>query len=72
MYGFATGICQLWLITCKFSICHVLGILSIEKAFHLNEVASVLGRVQKMFGHFKKSSKATYSLREKQRLRNTT
>ena len=42
--------------------------LAVEKAFHLSDVMSVLGRVRKLVGHFKKSSKATYSLREKQQL----
>ena len=64
MYGFATGIVVDHL--------HMPCVGHTLYSFHLNEVASVLGRVQKMFGHFKKSSKATYSLREKQRLRNTT
>lgn len=44
--------------------------LSVEKAFDLNDVAVVLGRVHKLVVHFKKSSKAMYSLREKQKLLN--
>ncbi len=44
--------------------------LSVQKAFNLTEIAVVLGKVRKLVGHFKKSSKATYCLREKQRLLN--
>ena len=44
--------------------------LSVQKAFNLNEIAVVLGKVHKLVGHFKKSSKAKYCLHEKQKLLN--
>lgn len=44
--------------------------LAVEKAFCLQDLASALGSVRKLVGYFRKLSKATYSLREKQRLLN--
>ena len=42
--------------------------LSVGKALSLSSVARVVGRVQKLVEHFRRSSKATYALREKQAL----
>ena len=44
--------------------------LAVEKAFRLQDVTSALGKVRKLVGYFRKSPKATYNLREKQRLLN--
>ena len=44
--------------------------LSVQKAFNLNEIVVGLGKVHKLVGHFKKSSKAKYCLHEKQKLLN--
>ena len=44
--------------------------LAVEKAFCLQDIESALRKVLKLVGYFRKSSKATYSLREKKRLLN--
>ena len=75
VYGFGTNNCKKIVnaVVDHLQVVHMPCVghtlqLSVEKAFHLSELVSVLGRVQKLVGHFKKSPKATYSLREKQRL----
>ena len=40
--------------------------LGVQKAFTINRVANVLGKVRKLVQHFRKSSKAMYQLRAKQ------
>ena len=40
--------------------------LDVQKAFTINRVANVLGKVCKLVQHFRKSSKAMYQLRAKQ------
>ena len=44
--------------------------LSVAKALHLTPVLRLLWRVKKLIEHFRKSTKATYALREKQVLLN--